>query len=60
MKLDTSTIWVLASMIAALCFLAVTFFLSGDVRTFGYIAVSFGFAAFAVIMSNNTEKRKNQ
>lgn len=60
MQLTSSTLWVLASLITSLAFVAVTFFLSGDVRTFGYIAVAFGFAAFSAIMSNNSEKRKNQ
>lgn len=57
-NLTSSQIWALASFVAALAFFAVTVFLSGDVQTFGFMAVTFTFAAFAVLMSNRGKDKR--
>lgn len=59
MKLSRSTVWALAAIVATVAGASVTFLMSGQAQTFGYIVVSMGFAAFAVIFSNIGEKDKN-
>jgi hypothetical protein len=57
-NLNTGQKWALAAILASLAGLFVTFFLTGQVQVFGYIVVSFAFAAFAIINSND-RKAKN-
>lgn len=49
---------VLGSFVTMLVMLFVTFFLEGDVKTFGYVLASTGFAAYIIILSGDKEKNK--
>jgi hypothetical protein len=58
-NLNDSQKWALVAFVAGALMIANTFFLQGDVRTFGYIIISLGVAAYAVITSGGDEKKKN-
>jgi hypothetical protein len=51
--------WVLVAFTAAILTTATTFFLDGDVRTFAYIVISMGVAAYAVLAGKPAEKSKD-
>lgn len=57
-NLTRSQKWALGSFVAVAAMMVVTFFMEGDVKTFGYIIISLAFAAFAVLMSGDKEKNK--
>lgn len=59
-SLTQSQKWLVAVFAVSLLGLANTFFLSGDVQTFGYIAIAMGFALFAIVMGNGDEKEKRE
>lgn len=49
---------VLGSFVTMLVMLFVTFFLEGDVKTFGYVLASTAFAGYIIILSGDKEKNK--
>ncbi len=52
--------WLAGIFAVSILGLANTFFLSGDVQTFVYVGLAMGFAFFAITMSNQEEREKNQ
>lgn len=60
-NLSASQRWLVVAFIAAILLLATTFFLQGDVRTFAYILISMGVAAYAILSQRETDtKTKNE
>ena len=51
--------WALVAIIASTLITATTFFLDGDVRTFAYIVISMGVAAYAILGRKPAEKSKD-
>lgn len=59
-NLSSGQRWVVVSFIAALLFLATTFFLQDNIRTFAYIVISMGVALYAILGKQDLgAKRKN-
>jgi hypothetical protein len=48
----------LGSFVTLIVMMFITFFLEGNVKTFGYIVASVAFAGFIIILSGNEEKDK--
>jgi hypothetical protein len=50
--------WVIVAFVASLLTLATTFFLPGEIKTFAYIVISMGVAAYAVLGKEKSSKPK--
>lgn len=58
MKLTKSMQWLIAAFAFSAASLFITFFLEGDVRTFGYVVIGMIFALFAIYQGQPQEKPK--
>lgn len=59
MQLTNGQKWVFAAFITSAITMGNTFFITGQMQTFGYIIISLCFAAFAILMTGgNKEKNK--
>ncbi|GAB4523219.1 MAG: hypothetical protein OHK0046_36630 [Anaerolineae bacterium] len=56
-NLTLSQMWAIVSIMAAVAFIGTAMFLDGDVQTFAFVVISMLVAGFAVVTSNNKEKR---
>jgi len=59
MNLTRNQIWLLGCFLSSALVLANTFFVKGDVQTYGYVLLSLIFAGFTVVMYGG-QKSKNQ